>query len=74
MTARLTNTTHRLAARLQSRCADGGDREAGMVASEYAMGTLVSAGCVGVLYKVVTSTPILEVFKRIIIKAFSLHF
>jgi hypothetical protein len=72
MTARLTHTTHRLAARIQSRSALSGDREAGMVASEYAMGTLVSAGCVGMLYKVVTSTPILEVFKRFIINAFHL--
>jgi hypothetical protein len=74
MTARLTATTQRLAARIQSRCAQGEDRETGMVTSEYAMGTLVSAGCVGVVYTVGTSPPILEVVKRIILRAFNLDF
>lgn len=75
MIARLTAATDRLSARIQSRAAGGAeDREAGMVASEYAMGTVVGAGCVGVLYKVVTSPSVLDIIERFIIKAFNLHF
>lgn len=75
MITRLTDATNRLSARVQSRAALGGqDPEAGMVMSEYAMGTAVSAGCVGVVYKIVTSEQVLEVIKKVILKAFRLNF
>jgi hypothetical protein len=72
MNARMTD---RLAARIQSRMAPAEeDREAGMVTSEWAVGTVAAAGCGGVLYKVVTSDQVLEIIKKIILKAFHLNF
>lgn len=70
MSVRLHELTDRLAARVQSRQAAGADSEAGMVASEYVMGTAVAAGCVGVVYKVVTSPQFLEVVKQFVLKHF----
>jgi len=71
MSVRLHDLTGRVAARIQSRQAGGEhDGEAGMVASEYAMGTAVAAGCVGVIYKVVTSPQVLEVIKQFILTRF----
>ena len=64
--------TDRLAARLQSRLAYAGDREAGMTTAEYAMGTVAVAGCGGVLYKIITSEQVLQVIKAVIIHAFKL--
>lgn len=69
MSVRLHDLTDRVAARLQSRRADS-TRDAGMVASEYVMGTAVAAGCVGVAYKVVTSPQFLEVVKQFILQRF----
>jgi hypothetical protein len=75
MIPRLTAATDRLSARVQSRLAAAGhDHEAGMVTSEYAMGTIVGAGCVGVLFKVVTSPQVLEIIKRVIIHGLHLDF
>lgn len=75
MIRRLTAATDRISARIQSRQSlSAQDPEAGMVTSEYAMGTIVGAGCVGVLYKVVTSPQVLEIIKRVIIKGFNLDF
>ena len=71
MSVRLQGLTDRLAARVQSRQADT-DGEAGMVASEYVMGTAVAAGCVGVVYKVVTSPQFLDVVKHFVLKHFGL--
>jgi hypothetical protein len=71
MISRLSAVTDRLSARVQSRLT-AQDPEAGMVTSEYAMGTIVGAGCVGVLYKVVTSDPILQLIRNVIMKAFNL--
>jgi hypothetical protein len=70
MNARITD---RLAARIQARMAPAEeDRQAGMVTSEWAVGTVAAAGCGGVLYKVVTSEQVLEIFKKVILKAFHL--
>ena len=60
MTAPLSALSDRICARVQSRAAHDEDRDAGMVTSEYAMGTAVAAGCVGVMYKVVTSPQVLN--------------
>jgi hypothetical protein len=70
MTTRLTN---RICAAVQSRVALGtADREAGMTTAEYAVGTVAAAGCAGLLYKVATSDQVLEVIKKLILKAFHL--
>jgi hypothetical protein len=75
MILRLTAATDRLSARIQSRLAAAGDdREVGMVTSEYAMATIVGAGCVGVLYRVVTSPSVLDIIRRVIVKGFHLDF
>jgi hypothetical protein len=72
MNARITD---RLAARIQSRlAASQEDSQAGMVTSEWAVGTVAAAGCGGVLYKVVTSEQVLELVKKVILKAFHLNF
>lgn len=59
----------RLSARLQ-----GDDPEAGMTTAEYAVGTVAACGFSGVLYKVITSPAVLELFRQVISKAFSLSF
>jgi hypothetical protein len=64
--------THRLAARVQSRAADRDD--AGMTTAEYAVGTVAACGFSGVLYKVITSTAVLNLVKEVIEKAFHLGF
>ena len=58
----------RLAVRLQT----AGSGDAGMTTAEYAVGTVAACGFGGVFYKVVTSEPVLEVFKQVILKAFKL--
>jgi hypothetical protein len=63
----------RLAAAVQSRVADR-DREAGMTTAEYAVGTVAACGFGGVLFKVVTSPQVLDLFKSVISKAFHLGF
>jgi hypothetical protein len=65
--------TTRLAARISSRAADR-DTEAGMTTAEYAVGTVAACGFSGVLYKVVTSTAVLNLVKEVIEKAFHLGF
>jgi hypothetical protein len=72
MSVRLHDVTHRLAARVQSRLTAGEEGDAGMVASEYVMGTAVAAGCVGVAYKIVTSPAFLDVVRHFILKRFDL--
>ena len=61
--------TARLSARLQSRTHDDG-----MTTAEYAVGTVAACGFGGVLYKVITSTPILELIKSVISRALHLSF
>ena len=58
----------RLAARLQT----AGSGDAGMTTAEYAVGTVAACGFGGVAYKVLTSDPVIELFKQVISKA--LHF
>lgn len=70
MSVRLHDVTDRLAARVQSRLAAVEDGDAGMVASEYVMGTAVAAGCVGVVYKVVTSPQFLDIVRHFVLKRF----
>lgn len=62
-------STARLSARIQSRSAD-----AGMTTAEYAVGTVAACGFGGVLYKVITSTPVLELMKSVISRALRLSF
>jgi len=65
--------TDRLSANVQSRLAQvGADREAGMTTAEYAVGTVAAAGCGGLLFKVITSDNMLEIFKKMVLKAFRL--
>jgi hypothetical protein len=45
-----------------------------MTSAEYAVGTVAACGFAGVLYKVVTSTPIVNLVVDIIEKAFHLPF
>lgn len=61
--------TARLAAAVQSRTSDDG-----MTTAEYAVGTVAACGFGGVLYKVVTSPPILELIKSVISRALHLSF
>ncbi len=70
------HVTDRLAARIQSRVAAmrREDHEAGMVSAEWGVATVAAAGCGGVLYKVVTSPSVQDIFRRVIIKAFGLAF
>jgi hypothetical protein len=63
----------RFAAAVQSRVADPGS-EAGMTTAEYAVGTVAACGFSGVLYKVITSTQVLDLVKGVIAKAFHLSF
>ncbi len=71
MSVRFSGVTDRIAARVQSRHASRAeDGDAGMVTSEYAMGTAVAAGCAGILYKIVTSSEFLEVVKQFILRRF----
>lgn len=67
---RLSHATDRIAARLQSRGAE--DRDAGMVASEYALATAMGAGCVGVVWEVVKSQAFLDLVKKFVLHAFHL--
>ena len=60
----------RLAAAVQSRTAF----DDGMTTAEYAVGTVAACGFGGVLYKVITSTPILELIKSVISRALHLSF
>lgn len=81
MTARLTDRvaagiqsrTAGVAASIQSRTARAmKDPEAGMSTAEYALGTVAAAGCAGLLLKIMTSNQVLEIIKKIILKAFHL--
>jgi hypothetical protein len=71
MSVRFHDLTDRAAARIQSRLA-AEDGDAGMVASEYVMATAVGAGCVGVVYKVVTNPSFLSLVTAFIKKRFGL--
>ncbi|HUR12935.1 MAG TPA: DUF4244 domain-containing protein [Mycobacteriales bacterium] len=70
MLNRLSHATDRVAARVQSMKAQ--DREAGMVASEYALATAMGAGCVGIVWKIVQSEQFLEIVKKFVLRAFHL--
>ena len=61
----------RAAVRLQAVQAD---RDAGMTTAEYAVGTVAACGFGGVLYKVITSGPVLELVTSVISRAFKLAF
>jgi hypothetical protein len=61
----------RAAVRLQAVRAD---RDAGMTTAEYAVGTVAACGFGGVLYKVITSGPVLELVTSVISRAFKLVF
>ncbi len=61
----------RAAVRLQAVQAD---RDAGMTTAEYAVGTVAACGFGGVLYKVITSGPVLELVTSVISRAFKLVF
>lgn len=60
----------RLAAAVQSRTTG----EEGMTTAEYAVGTVAACGFGGVLFKVITSTPILELIRSVISRALHLSF
>ncbi len=62
----------RLAAAVQSRAAATAD--SGMTTAEYAVGTVAACGFGGILFKVITSTPILELIKSVISRALRLSF
>jgi len=62
----------RAVVRLQTMRAD--DAEAGMSTAEYAVGTVAAAGFAGILYKLLTSEPVIDLLMKIITKAFSLSF
>lgn len=62
-------STARISARIQSRSNDDG-----MTTAEYAVGTVAACGFGGVLYKVITSTPILELIRSVISRALHLSF
>jgi hypothetical protein len=61
----------RAAVRLQTLQAE---REAGMTTAEYAVGTVAACGFGGVLYKVITSGPVLDLVTSVISRAFKLAF
>ena len=63
----------RLVAAVQSR-QTGTRPDAGMTTAEYAVGTVAACGFGGVLYKVITSTTVLDLLKSVISKAFDLSF
>lgn len=63
----------RLVAAVQSR-QTGACPDAGMTTAEYAVGTVAACGFGGVLYKVITSTTVLDLLKSVISKAFDLSF
>lgn len=60
----------RLAAAVQTRTAN----DDGMTTAEYAVGTVAACGFAGVLYKVVTSPPILDLIKSVFSRALHLSF
>ena len=65
------NAPVRAAVRLQTLQAE---REAGMTTAEYAVGTVAACGFGGVLYKVITSGPVLDLVTSVISRAFKLAF
>ncbi|MDX6285936.1 MAG: hypothetical protein QOG53_1421 [Frankiales bacterium] len=46
----------------------------GMTSAEYAVGTVAACGFAGILYKIVTSTPVVQLVLNVIEKAFHLPF
>ena len=65
------NAPVRAAVRLQTvRTSD----DAGMTTAEYAVGTVAACGFGGVLYKVITSGPVLDLVTSVISRAFKLAF
>ncbi len=61
----------RLAVRLQT-AGSGQSGDSGMTTAEYAVGTVAACGLGGVAVKVLTSEPVVAMFKQLITKAF--HF
>ena len=66
------NALARMSAAVQSRALARG--EDGMTTAEYAVGTVAACGFGGVLYKVITSTTVLNLMEDLISKAFHLGF
>jgi hypothetical protein len=64
----------RTLSRTVSQVRPGADRERGMATAEYAVGTVAACGFAGVLYKVVTSTPIMNLIGQVIDHALHLLF
>lgn len=62
-----------LPARVATRV-HGGDPEAGMSTAEYAVGTVAACGFGGVLYKIITSSQVLELMRGVIAKALKVSF
>lgn len=64
-----------LPVRVATRVHGAQDRaEDGMSTAEYAVGTVAAAGFAGVLYKVITSSAVLELMRGIIAKALKVTF
>ena len=70
---RIVTSVRTAPVRLSARLA-GADREAGMSTAEYAVGTVAACGFGGVLYKVITSSAVLDLLKAVISRAFKLSF
>ncbi len=50
------------------------DGDEGMTTAEYAVGTVAACGFAGVLYKIVTSTPVVNLVEQVINHALHLLF
>jgi hypothetical protein len=48
--------------------------EQGMTTAEYAVGTVAACGFAGVLFKLLTSNPVLGLLRKVIERAFDLPF
>lgn len=53
---------------------DAGPGEEGMSTAEYAVGTVAAAGFAGVLYKIITSSAVLELLRGVISRALRVTF
>ncbi len=72
MRVRLKEVTRGVRTRLRHHARGLGDR--GMSTAEYAVGTVAAVGFAAVLYKVVTSGPILQSMQSVIQKALKVAF
>ena len=60
----ITRVGSRVGSRFSSRVGDRSD--AGMTTAEYAVGTVAACGFGGVLYKILTSTPIVSLVQSVV--------